>query len=279
MQPLKVAVLLPAAGSGRRFGAASKPKVETDLAGKPAFLWSIDLLARRADVGDVILAVHPDRLAEFRFAYGDALELQGVTLVPGGTVERWETVALALDRVSDRHTHVAVHDAARPLLSDDLVDRVFAAAERFDAVIPAVPCAGTLKRVEDVPPEQQPRDAVDDILGGPGEVAGPPAQRVVETLDRRGVVEVQTPQVFRFDLLQRAYAALRDGRIETERITDDAGLVESLGEPVYTVEGEATNLKITRPADAELAAALLERRAAAEARSNAERRLFLDEDD
>lgn len=278
MHDPRFAVILPAAGSGRRFGSGDKPKIETPLAGKPAFLWSLELFTRRANLGDVVVAVHPDRLAAFEFAHGDQLELMGVKVVAGGTVERWETVAKALDHVDDGHTHVAVHDAARPLASRAMVDRVFAAAERYDAVIPAMPAANTLKRVVDVPPEDQPGDAIDDLLGGPAATA-PTAQRVIETVDRRDLVEVQTPQVFRLDLLRRAYEAVRSGELDAATITDDAGLVEALGETVYVVEGESTNLKITRPSDAELAEALLDRRAAASAKTDAERRLFLDEDE
>ena len=273
-----IAVILPAAGTGRRFGSSAKPKVEIDLAGKPAFLWSVELFSRRGDVGDVLIAVHPDRLDAFRFAYEDMLGLTGVQIVPGGTVERWETVAAALDRVDDSHTHVAVHDAARPLATQSLIDRCFAACEKWDAVLPGVPVASTLKRVADLEAEEMPRDAIDDILGGPA-TAAPAGQRVLETIDRRDLIEVQTPQVFSLALLRRAYAGLRDGRTDPAGVTDDAALVEAMDETVAVVEGESTNLKITRPADAELAAALLERRAAASARENAERRLFVDDED
>lgn len=281
MDPTRIAVILPAAGSGKRFlagGESPKPKVEIDLAGKPAFQWSVELFLRRPEVGRVLMAVAPNRLDAFAFAHGDLLELMGVTLVPGGTVERWETVAKALEHVDASHTHVAVHDAARPLATRAMVDRVFAAAERYDAVIPAMPATSTLKRAVDVPPDEQPGDAIDAILGGPATTA-PPAKRVVETVDRSALIEVQTPQVFRADVLRRAYAAVASGELDAAQITDDAGLVEALGETVYAVEGESTNLKITRPADAELAAALLERRVAASAKATAERKLFLDDED
>lgn len=278
MSAPRIAVILPAAGAGRRFGKADKPKVEMDLAGKPAFLWCVELFARRGDVGDVLIAVHPDRLDAFRFAYEDMLGLTGVHIVAGGTVERWETVANALDHVDDSHTHVAVHDAARPLATQSLIDRCFAACEKWDAVLPGVPVASTLKRVADLEADEMPRDAIDDILGGPA-TAAPAGQRVVETVDRRDLVEVQTPQVFSLALLRRAYAGLRDGSTDPAGVTDDAALVEAMGETVAVVDGESTNLKITRPADAELAAALLERRAAASAKENATRQLFLDEED
>jgi 2-C-methyl-D-erythritol 4-phosphate cytidylyltransferase len=278
MSAPRIAVILPAAGRGTRFGSSDKPKVEMDLAGKPAFLWCVELFSRRGDVGDVLIAVHPDRLDAFRFAYEDMLGLSGVQIVAGGTAERWETVANALDHVDESHTHVAVHDAARPLATPGLIDRVFAAAEKWDAVLPGVPVASTLKRVADLDADEMPRDAIDDILGGPA-TAAPAGRRVVETVDRRDLVEVQTPQVFSRELLRRAYAGLRDGSTDPAGVTDDAALVEAMGQTVAVVEGESTNLKITRPADAELAAALLERRAAASARDHAERRLFLDEED
>lgn len=277
MSAPRIAVILPAAGRGARFGSSDKPKVERELAGKPAFLWCVELFARRGDVGDVLIAVHPDRLDVFRFAYEDLLGLSGVQIVAGGTAERWETVANALDHVDESHTHVAVHDAARPLATPGLIDRVFAAAEKWHAVVPGVPVASTLKRVADLEAHEMPRDAIDDILGNPA-TAAPAGRRVVETVDRSDVVEVQTPQVFSLDLLRRAYAGLREGRIDPAGVTDDATLAEALGQTVAVVEGESTNLKITRPVDAELAAALLERRAAASTRERAARRLFQDDD-
>jgi 2-C-methyl-D-erythritol 4-phosphate cytidylyltransferase len=132
----------------------------------------------------------------------------------------------------------------------DLIERVFKAAERFAAVIPAVSVGDTLKRVEDFDAGAGERDAVADILG----VADPNAgrqRRVTATLERAGLVAVQTPQVFSAELLRRAYAQ------KDLSSTDDAGLVERLGETVVVVEGDARNLKVTLPNDVTLARMIL----------------------
>jgi len=263
---LKIAVILPAAGNSTRFGKGSK--IEADLGGRPVFLRSVELFTGRKDVVRIILAVNPDTIDDFNFRWRERVGFHGVQVVPGGKTERWETVRRALDAVGDDATHVAIHDAARPLASKALIDRVFLAAESFDAVIPGVPCSATLKRVG--PADDAPPDPLDAILG---ESARPAAQRVVTTVDRRDVVEVQTPQMFRLELLRRAYVNVVPG------VTDDASLVEALGEPVYVVEGEPTNLKITRPGDLELAQGLVAQRDAAGAKTMAAKKLFGDDDD
>ncbi len=269
MTDSRIAVILPAAGLGARFGGG---KIELDLGGKPVFIRAVGLFLPRPEVAGVFLAVNPDAIDEFKFRWGDKLSFMGVTVVPGGRVERWETVKLALGAVGDDYTHVAVHDAARPLTSPGLIERVFAAALRHDAVIPALPVSATLKRVgEALPPEQ---DAIDAILDVQPSEAGE-VRPVLETIDRTGLVEVQTPQVFRMDLIRRAYEAVG----EAASVTDDAGLVEALGETVHVVEGESVNLKITRPADAELARAVVAQREADRVKEVASKRLFLDDDD
>lgn len=280
-------MILPAAGSGTRFtrGAGSNSagqaggssKIEMDLAGKPVFLHAVELFIRRSDVGQVIVAVAPDRFDDFRFRWGDKLAFLDVELVAGGETDRWQTVMRALDAVSTDATHIAVHDAARPLTSGTLIDRVFDAARRFPAVIPCCDVGATLKRVEvddTVGPETDPLDA---ILG-PVDKDLPPVRRVVTTVDRRNLVAVQTPQVFEAVLLRRAYLQLAEGGLGPDGITDDAQLIEAMGEPVRIVEGETTNLKITYPADAELAEALLSKRVASRATELAKKRLFGDDE-
>jgi 2-C-methyl-D-erythritol 4-phosphate cytidylyltransferase len=282
MDQMNVSVIIPAAGAGTRFAQGelglTPNKVELDLIGKPVFLHAIELFARRQDVGRVILAVSPGGLDDFMFRWGDKLAFMGVIVVAGGETERWQTVAKALDAVDEDATHVAVHDAARPLTTDALIGRVFSAASRFDAVIPGCDVGSTLKRVKDADTQQDEADPLDAILGSAGKDTVP-ARRVVETVDRRGLVAVQTPQVFEVGLIRRAYQQIAEGVLNPARITDDAQLIEMLGETVHIVEGESTNLKITYPSDAELAEALLLKLASSEAGELAKRRLFGDDDE
>ncbi len=289
---MNITVIIPAAGVGKRFAAgeqtardplgvatAATSKIEIDLAGRAVFLRSIDLFRERANqVGQILLAVNPDQVEEFRFKWGDKLAFSGVDLVPGGRRERWETILGAMEHVSDQATHIAVHDAARPLATRGLIDRLFEAAKRFDAVIPALPVAGTLKRIDPIPVKDDTTDPLDAILGSAGRL-DVEAHRILETVSRSNLVEVQTPQVFEIGLLRRAYAQITEGRIDPAMITDDAGLVETLGQTVYMIEGETTNIKITRPQDAELAAALVRFREGREAKSIAAKRLFADEEE
>lgn len=281
---MQVAVIIPAAGSGTRFNDAAvtlggKSKIEQDLAGKPVFLRAIEIFLHNPRVAQIILAVNPGEISDFQVRWGDKLAFHNVKIVPGGKKERWETVLRALETVADDCTHVAVHDAARPLASAALVNRVFDAAARVDAAIPAVPVTATLKKVtsDDEATGTQPADPLDAILGNAGKPDMSPA-RVLETIDRRDFVEVQTPQVFAVDLLRRAYANLANAA-ETTLITDDAMLVEQLGETVWVVDGESTNVKITRPDDMKTAEALATVAEREKSAGLGAKRLFADNDD
>jgi 2-C-methyl-D-erythritol 4-phosphate cytidylyltransferase len=147
-------------------------------------------------------------------------------VVPGGK-ERSDSIVNALEQVRPDVDFVAVHDAARPCLATEWIDNVFAAAEKTGAAILAIPVASTLKRVG--------RDRC-----------------VAETIARTDLWEAQTPQVFRRQLLIDAYAR-RGGK----PATDDAELVERLGQPVAIVTGSPVNLKITTRDDLQFAAQAL----------------------
>lgn len=252
--PITFAVIIPAAGISRRFGQLNK--IEQDIAGRAVLVRAVELFAKRPHVEQIIVAVNPDAVDQFKFKWGDKLGFHGAVVVAGGKTERWETVQNALRAVKPTVTHVAVHDAARPLTSGRLIDRVFEAAQTYDAVAPAAPIVGTLKRVADLSDDEAPpADPMDAILGDAGSQT-PYLKRVVETVNRTGLVEVQTPQVFKRDLLMRAYEQINAGAIDPVGLTDDTGLIEAMGRPVYLVEGESTNLKITHPDDLQLARAI-----------------------
>ncbi len=256
---MNVAVIIPAAGRSTRFGPADK--LAQDLGGRPLLLRTVELFTKRDEVRTIVVAGPPDSFDEFTARYAAALGFHGALLVAGGRDARWETVRNALAAVPGECTHIAVHDAARPAASPELLARILEAARRVPAVIPAVPVAATLKRVaaetDDVA-DHGDDGLADAILGGAGRTTIG-ARRILETVDRSGLVEVQTPQVFEAGLLRRAYAAADLGGA-----TDDASLVERLGEPVYAVEGDPRNLKVTTPADLALVRAILGLKAPAE---------------
>ena len=249
---MNLTVIIPAAGASSRYTASGgvRHKLEEDIAGRAVLYRSLEIFTKRNDVNAIIVAGPHDNDAfeEFREIHGPKLGFYGAKLCKGGKLHRYESVKAALAEVDPDCTHIAIHDAARPCASQRLIDRVLEAAQSHDAVIPAIAIGDTVKRTEPVGDAGE-IDPLDAILGDQGKV-NPSYARVVGTLDRTGLVLVQTPQAFRRSLLERAYA-------QTDlSSTDDAGLIERLGEPVIVVEGEARNLKITHAADLDIARAL-----------------------
>jgi 2-C-methyl-D-erythritol 4-phosphate cytidylyltransferase len=251
MSEPRFGVIIPAAGRSRRFGIGDK--LSQDVGGRPMLLRTVELFTRRDDVAAIVVAAPPDELDEFRTRFGTQLGFHGAKVVAGGTIERWETVRNALAAIPEDCTHVAVHDAARPAASEELLQRVFDAARVHDAVIPGDPVTSTLKRVSEETVDAEQEDAVADaILGSFAESTKIKGRRVTGTVPREHLVAVQTPQVFRAELLRRAYA---QGGLEGA--TDDAMLVERLGAEVIVVDGDPRNVKVTTPADLALVRALL----------------------
>lgn len=257
---MKIAIIIPAAGFSRRYTEAAgfegpRSKLDEDLGGRPVLHRTIEAFtgydAPDRTLAPVIVAGPHDEaaFAEFKMRHADKLMILGVQLVRGGETHRWQTVRAALDAVPADATHIAVHDAARPCVSEQLLDRLFDAAARHPAVAPGLDITDTIKRIAAEPLADDASDPLAAILGA--ERKGPGLRAVAETLDRAHTVTVQTPQVFEADLLRRAYAQA------DLTSTDDAGLVERLGERVVIVEGDAANLKITHPIDLKLARAIL----------------------
>lgn len=246
---MRICVILPAAGSGTRFGG---DKLSQDLGGRPLLLRTVELFTKRDEVASIIVAAPPESLDEFRMRYGAPLSFHGARIVEGGRVERWETVRRALDAVPDDCTHVAIHDAARPATPNELLDRIFSAAANHPAVIPAIAVSATLKRVAQDRISASEEDALANAILGDVGSERTTARRVVETIPRDGLVAVQTPQVFSRELIRRAYAS-----VDLSGATDDAQIVERLGEPVLVVEGDSRNVKVTTPDDLMLVRAIL----------------------
>ncbi|MEO0512044.1 MAG: 2-C-methyl-D-erythritol 4-phosphate cytidylyltransferase [Planctomycetota bacterium] len=267
---MRIAVLIAAGGSSSRYlgHGGQRPKLEEDLAGRSVLSRAVELFTKRHETDSIVVAGPPesaaDELERFRLRHADQLAFHGVTLVPGGET-RSASVRAMLAHVPDSATHVAVHDAARPLADDALLDRLYDAAHTHDAVIPAVAVADTLKRTRPAA-AARPDDPLDDILGDAGKVNAE-LDEVVETVSREHLVAVQTPQVYERALFARAHEAGGEA-------TDDAALVESLGARVVVVAGDVTNLKITVPGDLAVAQAVMKRRAAGGAADRATHKRF-----
>ena len=257
-ETMRVCVIIPAAGRSSRFNAGGadvlghRSKLDEDLSGRPVLQRTVELFAKHPDVVQTIVAGPADdeAFADFKLRHGDRLELLGCTLCRGALEHRYETVLNALALVDDGVTHIAVHDGARPCASTGLIEAVFAAARAHGAAVPVVEVNDTIKRLgRAVASEPDPAAA---ILGyGAGIDGGVGLRAIDATVDRANLATVQTPQVFERALLMRAYA-------QTDlSSTDDAGLVERLGETVVAVPGDPRNIKITLPDDVELARMIL----------------------
>jgi 2-C-methyl-D-erythritol 4-phosphate cytidylyltransferase len=226
----KFAVILPAAGRSSRFRDPHYKKPFAVLGGRAVWLHSAERFLNRPDVKQVIIVIAAEDRDEFSRKFGANLAIMGVEVCVGGA-ERTDSIQNALAKVRDDLDFIAVHDAARPCIADKWIDAVFAAAEKTGAAIMATPISATLKRAA--------KEGADAAVIG-------------ETIDRAGLWEAQTPQVFSRALLNKAYAA-RAGA----GATDDAQLVERLGTPVTLVEGSPMNLKITTKDDLRLAEQIL----------------------
>ena len=179
----KFAVILPAAGKSSRFKDPHYKKPFVPLENRAVWLHSAERFVNRDDVKQLIVVIAPEDREEFQAKFAANTAILGIEVVEGGQ-HRSDSVAKALARVRPDIDFVAVHDAARPCLANEWIDKVFAAAEKTGAAMLAIPVRGTLKRVR--------------------------AGVVVETVDRQDLWEAQTPQVFRRQWLLDAYAQRGD---------------------------------------------------------------------
>jgi 2-C-methyl-D-erythritol 4-phosphate cytidylyltransferase len=217
--------VIAAAGRGDRLGL-DRPKAFAKLNGRPLLAESLERLEASEWV-DSIVVVAPEEWEEPSILLAEEIGAGKVTAcVPGGKT-RTESVRAGVAEVPQDALVVLVHDAARPMLPDEVVERVLAPlGEGWDGAVPALPVADTLKR------------AGDDGT-------------VVETIDRSGLHAVQTPQAFLAPVLRQALAA------ELGAASDCAGLVERNGGRVRLVEGDRRLLKVTTQADLETVASWL----------------------
>ena len=208
--------LLVAAGVGERLGI-DRPKAFADLGGRPLLAESLDRLDRSPWIDVIVVAAAPGWEEPSILLSEELATTKVVSCVTGGA-SRAESVRAALADVSEDAIVVLVHDAARPLVDDAVIERVLKPlAEGFDGVVPALAVSDTIKRVE--------------------------RGIVVETVSRDGLFGAQTPQAFLADALRRAYAG------DLEGATDCASLVERSGGRVAVVAGDRRLLKVTTPED------------------------------
>ncbi|SHO50414.1 2-C-methyl-D-erythritol 4-phosphate cytidylyltransferase [Desulfopila aestuarii] len=230
-----VAAIIPAAGSGSRM-KLDHPKQYHQLAGTPILIHTIRAFYHHPAIGRTVVVVPAEWLEKTREMLAEhGLSGDTLTVVAGG--QRRQDSVMAGLRVLDHDTEVVlVHDGARPLVSADLITRSAKAVHKHGAAIAAVPVKDTLKR-------------------------GDKTCRITATIDRNNLWQAQTPQGAKLSLLFSAFETA--GEMD---VTDEAMLLEHAGIPVMLVEGEETNLKITRPEDLPLAESIMQQKTAPEFR-------------
>jgi len=228
MNPSKVAAIIPAAGSGSRMGLAV-PKQFFELEGIPILIHTLRVFQQAESVGLIVVVVPPeccawaeDLLQQYRLA-------KLYKVIPGGRL-RQDSVLAGLEVLPAEVEIVVVHDGVRPFVPVSLIESCLEEAEKSGAAMAALPAKDTLKSVS--------------------------AEKVIKhTINRTGIWQAQTPQVFKKSLLIKAYSLAAEKK--DFKATDEAGLLELVGHPVKVVEGSETNIKITRQEDLILAKAIL----------------------
>jgi 2-C-methyl-D-erythritol 4-phosphate cytidylyltransferase len=219
---MSVLAIIPAAGLGVRMGGAT-PKQFLSLEGVPIFVHTLRKFAACEVIDDVILALRAEDMERAAIDVDRERFSQSVQLVAGGAT-RQETVARALAEAPPGTEIVVVHDAVRPFIELEMIQRVVEAARRDGAAILGIPSVDTVKQVE--------------------------RQIILGTIPRERIVLAQTPQAFRYALIREAFdRAIADGFSGT----DESSLLERLGYNVTVLMGSDRNIKITKPSDLPLA--------------------------
>jgi len=225
-----VAVIICAAGASSRFGGKRR-KPFIDVAGRAVFLRSVEIFSSRDDVKQILLAIAPEDEELVNVKWDSNLKFFNVKTYIGGA-ERFETVKKGLELVKNDVDLIAVHDAVRCCITEKWIGEVISTAGETGAAMLACPVIATIKNVKD--------------------------SIVINTVDREGLYEAQTPQVFQAEMLRNAYENL--DKLDKSKVSDDSQLVEALGHKVSIVETDSSNIKITHKNDIAIAEAILKSR-------------------
>jgi len=230
---MQAVAIVPAAGLGVRLKSRqSKPLVK--IKGIPLIVYTLKALSRHPQIKEIIVAANPLNIRQINSAI-KKFRIRKVSKVVLGGATRRISVENALAALAENTELVLVHDAVRPFIRQGTISRVIGRAVRCGAAIVGVPVKATIKKVA----------ALNRTVG-----------IVKETVDRQRLYEIQTPQVFRKDLILKAYKKFGD-----RGVTDDSALVERLGVKVALVLGSYDNIKITTAEDLQVAEAILSRKA------------------
>ena len=225
---MSVLAIIVAAGKGRRLGG-DIPKQFQLVHGKPILYYTLKKFEVCPVVTDVIVVASVDWASYIATDIVDRFGLKKVSKVVNGGEKRQDSVYEGLKAAANLHEIVAVHDAVRPFVSSEQIEKCVHAAAKYGAAILAVPSRDTIKTGEN------------------GFVIGTP--------DRRSVWSVQTPQVFKYEILK---AAFEQAQKDSFYSTDDSAIVERFKQPVKIIMGAPDNIKITVPVDMKIAELLLQ---------------------
>ena len=212
-------VIIAAGGCGKRLGN-DKPKQFLHLAGKPMLYYSVHAFEQNENVDSIIIAVPQEYLEYTEREIVSEFDFQKVLAVIAGGEERYHSVYAGLNELSSSCEIVIVHDGARPFVTSNLINEIIDAAVEFGAAIPGV----------------LPKDTIKQIY----------KRKVLCTLNRDTMISVQTPQAFQYSVIMNAY---RMAFLQNKFASDDAGLVELTGDPVWVLDGDDKNIKITTSHD------------------------------
>jgi 2-C-methyl-D-erythritol 4-phosphate cytidylyltransferase len=218
---MKTTAIIVAAGSGSRFNSET-PKQFLEIMGKPIVVHAIERFDAAPSVDAIVLVLGKDHVAKF-----DLSHLKKVTAIVAGGDSRSRSVLNGFDAVPSNTEIVAVHDGARPLVTVDEIERTIAKAKQTGAACLVAPVTDTIKSIR--------------------------GEEIAATLDRSQMRRALTPQVFKIEVLRKAF---EDVELDNN-VTDECYLVETLGHPISIVEGSSRNIKITHEEDLLLAEALM----------------------
>jgi len=232
--PNQVTAIIPAAGSGTRMGLA-KAKQFVDLCGKPMLAVTLSHFQECSLVDSIVVVVSQDDVDYCVRDIVDRYKLSKVLKVVAGGMRRQDSVRKGIEAIENPCRLVLIHDGARPLVSNVLIESVIKASKDHRAVITGLPVTETVKETDS-------------------------KDRVLRSIDRRDLWLIQTPQIFRWEDIHLAHQeALKHG---WEEATDDAFLIEKMGIPVKIIKGEDDNVKITTPQDLDMARFLISKKSA-----------------
>ena len=219
-KPPTCTAVIAAAGLSSR--CEGEDKLLYDINGKPLIAYTIDAFERSKSINEIIIVTREDKIGDISricIKYG----FKKVSLIMKGGPTRLDSVINGIFAASGKNRLIAIHDGARPCIDGKILDETIKRAALYNAAAPGIPITSTIKK------------ATDGIIE--------------KTVDRDRLYEIQTPQIFRAELIK---AALINARKKSVDITDDCMAVELLGAKVYIVEGSRRNIKITEPEDFEL---------------------------